>query len=102
MRRIANWLGIAIPDATWPSLVQAATFDQMKADGGALLAGSERVFRGGHESFLHKGLNGRWRDLLTDADLELYETRAARDLSPSLKAWLEGGSAAGDPRLMPD
>ena len=102
MRRIAEYLDIVVPEALWPALVKAATFDQMKADGGALLSGAERTFKGGHESFLHKGTNGRWRGVLTDADLALYENRAAAALSPGLRAWLEGGRAFGDPRALLD
>lgn len=103
MRRIAGYLAIEIPEALWPALAKAATFDQMKTDGGTLMEGAERVFKGGHESFLHKGVNGRWRDVLTEADLELYEERAAAALTPGLRAWLEGGRAVGgDPRRLPD
>ncbi len=101
MRRIAQYLDIAVPESVWPALVKAATFDQMKADGGALMAGAERIFKGGHESFLHKGTNGRWREVLTDADLELYEQRAEASLSPNLRSWLERGRGAGDPRKLP-
>ncbi len=100
MRRVSQYLDIAVPEALWPALVTAATFDQMKADGGALMSGAERIFKGGHESFLHKGTNGRWREVLTEADLKLYETRAAAALSPGLRVWLEGGRVAGDPRYL--
>src|SRR5262249_20296498 len=31
MRRLASLLGIAVPDELWPALVDAATFDQMRA-----------------------------------------------------------------------
>jgi hypothetical protein len=39
-----------------------------------------------------KGTNGRWRDALTEDDLDLYEA-AAVQLDPELRAWLEAGSA---------
>jgi aryl sulfotransferase len=51
------------------------------------------IFEGGIERFLFKGTNGRWRGVLTDDDLALYE-RAAATLDPELRAWLEGGRAA--------
>ena len=100
MRRIAQYLDIAVPEGRWPALVKAATFDQMKADGGTLMAGAERIFKGGHESFLHKGTNGRWREVLSEEDLELYEQRAADSLSPALRSWLECGRGADDPRQL--
>jgi aryl sulfotransferase len=103
MKRIAAFLGIETPDDLWPRLVEAATFEAMKRDGDALLAGMERAFRGGHESFLHKGTNNRWRGEVTDEDLKLYERRVTEAVSPALASWLEGGRlAAGDPRVAPD
>ena len=40
--------------------------------------------------FFFKGEAGRWRDVLTDEDLALYDTAAAT-LDPELRRWLEGG-----------
>ena len=37
----------------------------------------------------------RWRDVLVDEDLDLYEAAAARTLTPELKRWLELGAASG-------
>ncbi len=37
--------------------------------------------------------NGRWRGVLTDDDLAMYET-AASTLDPNLWQWLEGGRHA--------
>ena len=54
----------------------------MKRDGGTMLAGSERQFRGGHETFLYRGTNSRWRGVLNDADLDLYERKINAELSP--------------------
>ena len=102
MRRIAAYLDITVPEALWPGLAKAATFDQMKADGGTLMSGSERIFKGGSASFLHKGVNGRWREVLTEADLELYDQCAAASLSPGLRSWLERGRGGGDPRHLPE
>ncbi len=35
--------------------------------------------------------NGRWKDVLTDADLGLYETAVQCELTPACRAWLENG-----------
>jgi hypothetical protein len=51
------------------------------------------AFQGGAERFFFKGENGRWRDVLTDDDLALYDTAAAT-LDPQLRTWLEGGRHA--------
>lgn len=103
MNRIAEFLGITTPDVLWPKLVEAATFDAMKRDGATLMAHAERHFQGGAQSFFYKGTNNRWRDVLTDADLALYERKITAQLSPSLIHWLtEGRRSAGDPRSSPD
>jgi aryl sulfotransferase len=103
MRRISAFLDIPVNEAFWPNLVEAATFDSMKRNGAQILANLEHLFLGGHETFLHKGTNERWRDVLTDADLELYEKHARTALSPGLFNWLRNGRrVAGDPILMPD
>ena len=103
MKRIEDFLGIKTPDALWLQLVEAASFESMKRDGGTILAGMERQFRGGHETFLYRGSNSRWRGVLTEADLELYERKINAELSPSLIRWLsEGRLRAGDPRSSPD
>jgi aryl sulfotransferase len=60
-------------------------------------------FRGGQETFLHKGRNEKWRGALTEADLELSEKHAHTALSPGLFNWLRNGRrVAGDPVSMPD
>jgi aryl sulfotransferase len=103
MKRVAEFLGIATPDSLWPQLVEAASFEAMKRDGGTLMAHAERHFVGGHQSFFHKGTNSRWRGILTDTDLDLYEHKIEAELLPSLIRWLtEGRLVAGDPRTSPD
>lgn len=98
MRRISAFLGIPIDEEIWPTLVEAARFENMKAQGRDLLPGIGMAFQGGHESFLYRGTNGRWRELLRDDDLALYEEKAAV-LAPALRRWLaEGRLRAGDPR----
>ena len=64
------------------------------------------MFKGGAQTFINKGTNGRWRELLNEADLALYEGTMARTLSPDCARWLEQGSAvcpsdAALPRQLP-
>jgi aryl sulfotransferase len=95
MRRIARFLEIEVPEAKWPTLVDAATFASMKRDAHILGPEMGMIFEGGADRFLYKGTNNRWRDVLTADDLKLYEAAAARTLTPELKRWLEGGAASG-------
>ena len=103
MRRIAKFLDVDVNEDVWPALVKAARFVDMKAQGRALLPGIEMAFQGGHETFLYRGTNERWRGVLNDADLALYEKRTSEALTPGLKAWLaEGRLKAGDPKTLAD
>jgi hypothetical protein len=71
--------------------------------GDVMMAGAQSSFRNGHETFLFRGTNNRWFDVLTNADLDLYERKANAQLSPSLSRWLrEGRMCAGDPSSAPD
>ena len=91
MRRVAAFAELQVPEDAWPDLVASARFDAMKQEA---IRNEERpslFFEGGAERFFHKGTNGRWRGVLTDRDLALYEAAAAR-LAPDLRTWLETGS----------
>ena len=49
----------------------------------------------GAEVFINKGVNGRWRDVLTPAECEEYERRAAAELGPECARWLATGEETG-------
>ena len=103
MRRIADFLGIAIDEQLWPQLVEAASFAAMKASADALMPGAGRSWEGGARTFLHKGTNGRWRDLYHPDDLADYDRKVAAEFTPALAAWAEKGRLATvDPRAADD
>jgi aryl sulfotransferase len=49
------------------------------------------VFKNGVDDFIYKGTNGRWRDLLTSADIEKYERLVKQKLSSDCAHWLATG-----------
>ena len=103
MKRVAEFLGIKTLNSIWSRLVEAASFEAMKREGGRLMPQVERLFVGGHQDFFYKGTNSRWRDFLTEADVSLYERKIEAELAPALIRWLtEGRLIAGDPRTSPD
>jgi aryl sulfotransferase len=97
MRRVASFLNIGIPAARWPGVVDRCTFEGMRADADKV-GNFERAFEGGAESFLFKGVNGRWRDVLTEGELQRYRHRVEELLAPEAAHWLEHGSLLADPR----
>jgi aryl sulfotransferase len=98
MRRVAEFLDVAIPESKWPAVVERCTFESMQARGPEI-APFERFFEGGAKAFLFKGTNGRWRDVLTPDELASYASRVAEVLPPAAGVWLERGRHAADPRI---
>ena len=103
MARISDFLDIDTPAERLPVLAAAATFEAMSANGEALLPKLAAHFDHGAKRFLNKGTNGRWRDVLTEADLARYDAVFRRKVSPACADWLEHGRrGAGDPRETAD
>jgi len=91
MRRIADFLGISVRDAAWPRLVEYCSFDWMKRNATRSVPLGGAFWDAGAEVFIHKGVNGRWRDVLTAADAREYEERVLHELGPECAAWLATG-----------
>jgi aryl sulfotransferase len=91
MRRVADFLGIEIDADLWPVLVERCTFDYMRKNGSALVPTLSGLFERGADDFIHKGTNGRWRDLLSQEDIEKYERLANERLTPDCAHWLATG-----------
>jgi aryl sulfotransferase len=92
MRAIARYLDIAVDEATWPALVDRATFKTMKANAENVVPDGGGFLVGGAQRFLHKGTNGRWRGVLTPEELERYEQEASAQLDPDARQWLASGT----------
>jgi aryl sulfotransferase len=95
MRRVAAFLGIEVDDQRWADQVERCTFESMKRRSSEI-ADFEAHFVGGADSFLYKGTNGRWRDVLTAEELDRFDRRARELLPPDAFAWTSLGQAALD------
>ena len=51
----------------------------------------EEFMKGGMKGFIHKGTNGRWKDVLTDKDIEQYRTLASYYMNDKQINYLETG-----------
>ncbi len=101
MRRISTFLGIDTPESLLSELARAAEFETMKRQGGEMLPELMMAFDRGADRFINKGVNGRWRDSLSDADLEPYHALVAAKFSPDQAHWIEHGRlVAGDPNRL--
>jgi aryl sulfotransferase len=98
MRRVSAWLDIPVDVDIWPSLVDAATFASMKNQHQQTAPAVTHDIWKDPKNFFHKGKNGRWRDVLSEEDLQLYHDLKNRTLDLDAIRWLEdGGLAAGYP-----
>lgn len=94
VRRIDAFASIGASDERIRRTVEETTFSRVKQRAESLSDeedGARIAFRGGSNSFFYKGVNGRWRELLDDEDLALYEAAKKRVLSPDCARWLEQG-----------
>ena len=93
MRRVAAFLGIEVSEQLWPDVVDRCTFESMKMRS-AEIADFDAHFVGGADTFLYKGTNNRWRDVLTAEELAAFDRRAKELLPPDAYAWTTSGEAA--------
>ncbi len=101
MKRIADFLAINVDAKLWPELVEAAGFEAMRRDGATLMSTVASIFKEGSDRFFFKGTNDRWRGIVSDDDLALYEAKAEAIFPSDCARWVEQGRLrAGDPRPM--
>ena len=93
MRRVASFLDLEIASELWPQVVDRCRLDSMRQAADSA-GGMENVFEGGAGAFYFKGTNGRWRELLTDAQVDRYLSIVEDELPDAAAAWLEHGSLA--------
>ena len=91
IRRIAAFLDIPIDEAAWPAILEHCSFGYMKANATASVPLGGAFWEGGARTFIHKGVNGRWRDLLGPEQSAAYEARALAELGQDCARWLATG-----------
>jgi aryl sulfotransferase len=95
VRRLAAFIDHPVTSEVVDRVVHESSFETVKRDAEAKDAAnpetSKAVFAGGESAFIYKGTNGRWRHVLTQDELGMYERAKARVLSPDCAAWLEDG-----------
>ena len=91
IRRIADFLGVRIDPVKWPAILEHCSFDYMKAHPTRSVPLGGAFWDGGAATFIHKGINGRWRNELSERDCRLYEATARRELGEACAYWLATG-----------
>lgn len=88
IRRMAQFLAIPIDEDRWPDILHHCGFDYMKQHASKTVPLGGAFWDGGAETFINKGTNGRWRDLLSAEDISRYEQRALAELGTECSEWL--------------
>jgi aryl sulfotransferase len=92
IRRIAGFLDTPIDAAKWPAILEHCSFDYMKANATASVPLGGAFWDGGAQTFVHKGVNGRWADELSPEHSRVYEAKAVEMLAADCANWLAKGS----------
>ncbi len=87
MGRLARQLGISVPDARWPELVSAATFESMRAGADRIAPDPAGILKD-DTAFFRRGRSGAGASQLTDDELRRYRARLADLAPPDLLGWL--------------
>lgn len=93
MARIAAHVGIAHPPERMADLVQAASFENMKANAGRFAPGAGTGFWHSDARFFDTASSNKWEGVLSERDLAMYRARIAGMLTPAQTSWLERGGA---------
>ena len=94
MRRVADYLDITVPEAQWLDVVERCTFAAAKKNPEKIVGKNYQfAFKGGADTFINKGTNGRWVGVLDEEDLALYDEAMAK-LPADYAHWLENGGPA--------
>lgn len=91
IRKVAAFLDIPIREESWEKILLHCSFDYMKKNAAMIAPLGGIVWNGGAETFVNKGTNGRWMDVLTPEDNAVYEERAIAELGADCARWLAAG-----------
>ena len=91
--RIARHVGITLSDDLSATLIDAARFENMKANASRFVAAAGQGFWRKESDFFHSGTSNKWVGVLSDDDLAAYDARMSDLLDVQERRWLEWGTA---------
>jgi hypothetical protein len=88
MGALATRLGIEVAEGKWPELVDAASFEYMKAHAEQTAPNSNQDLWLSTSDFFRTGTSGQWREILRDdVSVARYNARVAELTTPELAEW---------------
>jgi hypothetical protein len=97
MRRLAGRLGIEVPEARWPALVKAATFEEMRGRAIERAPDTEKRLWKNATDFFHRGRSGQWEEIFDNELAAHYEAKVRELAPPDLVDWLHPRGLGGVP-----
>jgi len=97
MRRLAGLLDISVPDELWPTLVHAATFEQMRADAAKQAPNAAGLLKD-PVAFFRRGRSGAASEILTEDEMAHYYERATELAPQEVLDWLHQIESSGPGR----
>ena len=91
VRRLAQYLAIPIDELLLPQILERISFAAMRDNFANIEPMADLLWKDGAKTFMNKGTNGRWREVLGAPELALYAAAVARALTPDAAQWLEHG-----------
>jgi aryl sulfotransferase len=91
IRKIAAFLDIPIDESKWATILEHCSFNYMKANASASVPLGGVFWEGGAKTFIHKGENGRWKDVLSAEESANYDQVAEEKLGKACAHWLKTG-----------
>ena len=89
-RRVAEFLEIDVAEETWPSIIKHCHIDYMRELAKKVEA-LDVICEGGGANFINKGTNERWKDVLSQEEIDRSDDIAVAEMGKECAQWLKTG-----------
>ena len=89
--KIAKFLDISIDENNWEPILLHCSFDYMRANAPKTVPFDGALWEEGIKSFIYKGINDRWSEILDSDEILKYENSAVVELGDECAHWLATG-----------
>ena len=91
IKKIAEFLEIEIDPDKWDDILKHCSFEYMKEHATQSVPLGGAFWDGGSKTFINKGVNGRWKDVLSQEDSSKYEEMAVEKFGEDCARWINTG-----------
>jgi aryl sulfotransferase len=93
-KKIADFLEIEVEESLWPQIEKHCSIDYMREQSGKF-EDLHIIFNGGGKSFINKGTNGRWKEVLSKDEIARCDDIAVAEMGADCAHWLKTGEITG-------